>query len=86
MKIGESLDYDEQGDTLYVGLLDVSVAKTEPLDDHRLVDYGADGSVIGVEFIDVSGGIDADLHQLGPSGLEITKLIGQARGRLEIFV
>jgi len=44
-----------------------------PLDDLRMLDRAADGTLVGVEFIDVSGGID--LHDL-PFGPELERLIG----------
>ena len=50
--------YDEGADALYVQLNDLPAAKTTPVDDLRLIDYSADGRVVGVEFLQVSGGID----------------------------
>lgn len=41
---------------------DLPVAKTTAIDDLRLIDYSEDGRVVGVEFLQVSAGID--LHDL----------------------
>jgi len=49
---------DEDADVLYVRLSDGAVSTTQSLDDMRLIDLSADGAVVGVEFIDASGGID----------------------------
>lgn len=68
----EPVVYDAEADTLYVRLDDQPVVSTTPLDDLRILDHGADGTLVGVEFIDVSGGID--LHDL-PSGPELEQLI-----------
>lgn len=50
--------FDAEADCLYVRLSAKPVAKSQSLDDLRLVDYAADESVVGVEFIGVGGGID----------------------------
>jgi uncharacterized protein YuzE len=50
--------YDQEADALYVQLNDLRSARTTPVDDLRLIDYSADGRVVGVEFLEVSGGID----------------------------
>ncbi|MDP9238678.1 MAG: DUF2283 domain-containing protein [Chloroflexota bacterium] len=67
--------YDAQADTLYVRLTDQPVGSTTPLDDLRILDHDADGTLVGVEFIDVSRGID--LHDL-PFGPDIEKLIASS--------
>ena len=54
--------YDKEADAVYVYLTDADVARTRPVgnrrDDWRMVDYASDGTVVGVEFLGVSGGID----------------------------
>lgn len=50
--------YDREVDAIYVRLSEQSCDHTIPLDDRRLVDYGADGSVVGVELLDVHDGVD----------------------------
>lgn len=69
----EPVVYDPEADTLYVRLNEHPVSYTTPLDDLRLLDRDADGTLVGVEFIDVSGGID--LHDL-PFAPELERLIG----------
>ena len=50
--------YDPDADVVYVLLNDIHVEKTKALDDVRLIDYSADGAVVGIEFINASAGID----------------------------
>ena len=50
--------YDHEADILYVRLRDGEASATQAfLDDLRILDYSADGGVVGVEFICASGGI-----------------------------
>lgn len=71
--------HDEDADALYVCLTSAKVAETRKLGDLRLIDYSPDGSVVGVEFISVSSGVDlSDLPfaptigaAIGDSGLSI---------------
>ena len=56
-----SVTYDNEGDILYVALTtaeDKRVARSDTRNDLRIIDYAADGRVLGVEFINVSDGID----------------------------
>jgi uncharacterized protein YuzE len=67
--------YDPESDALYVRLNDLAVAKTKPLDDLRLIDYSADGAVVGVEFLEASYGVDlSDV----PHSHRIDELIGES--------
>ncbi len=50
-------EYSETADALYVALSDAAVACTQSLDDHRMIDLGADGAVVGLEFLSASAGI-----------------------------
>lgn len=52
--------YDEDTDILYVEFRESLVAKTIGLGWWRNIDLAADGSVLGVEFINASAGIDLD--------------------------
>lgn len=53
------VQYDEETDVLYVRLPhEGTVERTVSLDDLRLIDYSAEGAVIGIEFVDASGGVD----------------------------
>ncbi len=54
------LTYDETADAVYVYFERRDVDRTDQLTDRVNVDYAADGIPIGVEFLDVSLGIDLD--------------------------
>jgi uncharacterized protein YuzE len=54
------LTYDEVADAVYVYFNHHEVDRTEELSDDVIVDYDAQGEPIGVEFLDVSEGIDLD--------------------------
>jgi uncharacterized protein YuzE len=51
-------EYSASADAAYVYLSDAESARTQQLDDWRMVDYDAAGRVVGVEFLGVSAGID----------------------------
>ncbi|MCA9825137.1 MAG: DUF2283 domain-containing protein [Dehalococcoidia bacterium] len=68
-------EYDAEADVLYVTLADGDVEETVELDDLRLIDYGSDGRIVGVEFISPSAGID--LHEV-PFANAIERIIGQS--------
>ena len=53
-----NVTYDADLDALYVRLRAGKVKRTKALDDLRLVDLAADDSIIGVEFLSASGGLD----------------------------
>jgi uncharacterized protein YuzE len=55
-----SLEYDPAADAMYVWLAPAGTtsARSEALDDGRVVDYGDDERPIGVEFLGVSRGVD----------------------------
>ena len=74
--------YDPDADAIYAYLTDGKVARSKPLDDLRIIDYTADGGVIGVEFIGVSGGIDlSDL----PFPEKVEELINELNLGIKIF-
>lgn len=54
------IEHDEQANALYVYLRDAPYAYGRSLDDARHIDYSADGSPIGVEFLNVSKGVNVD--------------------------
>lgn len=67
--------YDADADALYVTLLDTPVHRSASLDDLRIIDYSADGAVIGIEFINASAGVDlSDL----PFARKVETLIGES--------
>ncbi len=74
--------YDKEADAIYVLLADGEVARSAQLDDFRIIDYSADGKVVGVEFLGVGGGVDlADV----PYGPTVEKLIGELGLDIKIF-
>jgi uncharacterized protein YuzE len=50
--------YDPDGDIIYVEFSRAKSARTQCLDDWRMVDFAKDGSVVGVELMYASEGID----------------------------
>jgi uncharacterized protein YuzE len=52
------LTFDEVTDAVYVYFTHNEVDRTEELSDDVSVDYDASGQPVGVEFLDVSDGID----------------------------
>jgi uncharacterized protein YuzE len=74
--------HDPDADAIYVYLTDSQVARSQPLDDLRIIDFSADGGVIGVEFVGVSGGIDlSDL----PFPEKVEELINELNLGIKIF-
>ena len=59
--------YSPTADAIYVYLSNKPIAFSHRLDDYRLIDYSADGAVVGVEFLGISGGIDRNDLPLSPS-------------------
>ncbi len=54
----EQVKLSDDGDLLYVKLREGQVAVTREFGDHRLVDFDANGMVLGAEFIGIDGEID----------------------------
>jgi uncharacterized protein YuzE len=52
------VEFDKQADALYVTLADRPVASTKSLRDGRVIDFAEDESVVGIELLGVSAGID----------------------------
>ncbi len=52
------IEYDEVADALYLVLSDAPYSYGHDLDDSRRIDYSADGTVIGIEILFPSLGID----------------------------
>lgn len=81
--MSQQVDYDAEADVLYLRITPgETVARTVPLDDLRLIDYSADGAVVGLEFIDASEGID--LRDL-PFARKAEQLLGDAGLNLTIY-
>ena len=66
------LTYDEQADAVYVQFRRSTVARTQDLSDGVAVDYDAEGLPLGVEFLNVSSGIDLDQV---PHRAQVAKLL-----------
>jgi uncharacterized protein YuzE len=49
---------DKRADAVYVKLQDKPVAYTQRLDDNRIVDYAQDNTVVGVDLLSISEGVD----------------------------
>lgn len=52
------VDYDRSVDAAYFSFSIAASARQEKLDDARIIDYDAQGEVVGVEFITPSRGMD----------------------------
>ena len=52
------IDYDRGVDTAYFSFSTAASVRQEKLDDARIIDYDVDGTLVGVEFITPSLGID----------------------------
>ena len=78
----EHAEYDPDADAIYVYLRDAKVVKTVAIDDFRNIDYDGEGRVVGVEFLDVSGGID--LHYV-PQADRVGQLIGDLNLGIRVF-
>ena len=53
-----TINLDPEADAAYVLIEDLPVAKTRKLDENRLLDLSTEGTVIGIEILNVSKGID----------------------------
>lgn len=51
------IEYDVKADAIYICLDDRPVDHTQKLDDFRYVDYGRDGTPVGIELLCVSEGV-----------------------------
>ena len=52
------IEYDRGVDAAYFSFSAAASSRQEKLDDARIIDYDVDGTVVGVEFITPSLGID----------------------------
>ena len=66
------LTYDEQADAVYVQFRRSAVSRTDELSDSVAVDYDGEGRPLGVEFLNVSLGIDLDQV---PHRAQVAKLL-----------
>jgi uncharacterized protein YuzE len=54
------LEHDREADAIYIRLREGTYAYGEDLDPERRIDYDAQGEPIGIEILNVSGGINLD--------------------------
>ena len=68
------LELSRDTNAAYAVLSDDEVKKTKKLDQYRLLDLDAEGEVVGIEFLNISAGVNlSDL----PRGEELRKLFGE---------
>lgn len=67
------LKYDGKADALYIRLSQASFDHTKTLDDNRHLDFGKDGTLIGIEILYPSLGVN--VVGLPPSEAEIGRLL-----------
>lgn len=72
-------EYDRDADCAYILINKLPHAYSEQVDDTRFVDYAQDGTVIGIELLYVSGGVDV-------SGLPLADQVAEVLGKHEIKV
>ena len=58
MSADAQVQVDVSAGALYVRLSESAVHETREFGDFRMVDYADDGAVVGVEFLQIAGGID----------------------------
>lgn len=68
------IELDEVANAAYAQLRDEPVQSTREIGEQRIVDYGADGDIVGIEFLDVSHGVD--LSEL-PQSDELARYFGE---------
>jgi uncharacterized protein YuzE len=66
------LEYDKEADAVYIYFSKAAYSHGKKLDAQRRIDYGPDGSVRGVELLNVTRGVD--LRAL-PEQEEISRLL-----------
>ncbi len=76
------VSYDPEADALYVQLAEGTPHKTRALGDLRLMDLAEDGTVLGVEFISASAGVDLSDVPFAPS---LEKAIGDSGLNIRVF-
>jgi uncharacterized protein YuzE len=64
------IELDPDADALYLTLSDEPYAFGKDVDDSRRVDYAADGSVVGIEILFPSRGVDLRGLPIPPALLE----------------
>jgi len=52
-----NVQYDQDVDAVDVAISDGESSFTQVVDDGRILDYGADGTIVGIEFFGASSGV-----------------------------
>lgn len=52
------LTLDSESDAAYVYVTDRAIARTRELDENRMLDLDGDGEIRGIEFLNVSQGVE----------------------------
>ena len=55
-----AIEYDREANAVYIHINDKPCALTKPLDDMRYIDYASDNTVVGIELLCVSEGVNLD--------------------------
>jgi uncharacterized protein YuzE len=66
------LTYDQGADALYIQFSDAPVARTDEVAEGTAIDFDRHGHPVGVEFLDVSEGINL---RAVPHAVEIAELL-----------
>ena len=63
----KTIKYDAQSDTLVIRFADTAIEESDELEDGLIVDYDANGNVVGVELMDASKVVTrvGELSQIG---------------------
>ncbi len=73
------LELDRSANAAYVVFSRNPIVRTREIGPNRIVDYDADGEVVGIEFLNVDTGVD--IHDL-PRAEEIGELFRECRIRI----
>lgn len=73
-------EYDANADCAYIRINDLPHAYSKEIDETRFVDYAEDGTVIGIELLYVSSGVDVSGL---PHETEISELL--ARNKVKVY-
>ena len=64
-------EYDPDADCAYILINDLPHAYSKEIDDARFIDYAEDSTVIGIELLYVSGGVDVSDLPYAPQIAEL---------------
>jgi uncharacterized protein YuzE len=52
--------YSQEADALYIRLKEIDIEETDEVSENMIIDYGKDGSVVGIEILTASKKTDID--------------------------